>query len=172
MPFVIIVHANGKTVLGQDPVARLFDILDNIRSLDSFVSACNDDDVEHNNCEGLGAVQFWNSSSASVFRDEVGSDDEVIQAMSASTFPNLFPVPENDIFGFPRRNTTSNLLTSVTSYTITMKIPAEVYDPLYRLLVEDALDATLKLRDVWASDPDNDLNIEAIAFFSIYNEYV
>jgi hypothetical protein len=162
-PFVIFVHSDGRGILGQNPVAHLFEALDVIRNLDGYDDVCQmspyvGPDGKHA-CKIHGAVQFWNSTT-SIFEQQVTSDDDVIRAMSADRYPNNVPVYEYEIFGYPQRNETNHLLTSVISYTVVVNFP---FIEESKALEEDALDVILQLRDKWASDPDNVLRLEAVA---------
>jgi hypothetical protein len=169
-PFAIFVHAEGRNILGQKSVAHLFEALDLIRNLDGYDDVCKMSTYigadGKNSCKIHGAVQFWNSST-SIFDQQVASDEDAIMAMSAERYPNNVPVYEYEIFGYPQRNITSNLLTSVTSYTVTVSFP---FIEESKALEEDALDAILQLRDHWASDPTNVLRLEAAAHRTFTDE--
>jgi hypothetical protein len=162
-PFVIFLHGDGRDILGQNPVAHLFEALDRIRNLDGYDDVCNMSPYigpdGKNACKIHGAVQFWNSTTA-IFQQEVASDEDAILAMSTERYPNNVPVYEYEIFGYPQRNATNQLLTSVISYTVVVNFP---YIEESKALEEDALDAILQLRDTWAADPDNVLRLEAVA---------
>lgn len=169
-PFVVFLHGEGRNLLGQKPVEHLFEALDLIQRLDGYNDVCKMSAYVgsdgKNTCKIHGAVQFWNSTT-SIFEQQVTSDDDAILAMSTDRYPNNVPVYEYEIFGYPRRNATNNLLTSVISYTIALNFPIIEES---KALEEDALDAILQLRDTWAADPANVLRLEAVAQRSLSDE--
>jgi hypothetical protein len=162
-PFVIFLHGEGRNILGQNSIAHLFEALDLIRNLDGYDDVCTmsayvGSDGNHT-CKIHGAVQFWNSTT-SIFEQQVTTDEDAILALSADRYPNTAPVYEYEIFGYPRRNATNDLLTSVISYTVRVELP---FIEASKDLEEDALDAILQLRDTWAADPTIVLRLEAVA---------
>jgi hypothetical protein len=164
-------HADGGNVLGYDQVDRVFKTVDSIRSLPGYDEICvksryvDEQTMEHT-CEIWGMLEFWNNSAES-FHANVTSDEDTIFALSALTFPNGKPVSEDSIYGFPQRDE-SGLLTSSLMFTVVIEMPdieeAEDFE-------KDALDLILDgIREDWANEKGNDLRIEIQATRSFEDE--
>jgi len=167
---LLFFHSNGENVLGQEEVQKVFDVLDAVRGVNNYNEACSESDYVNsdgdNVCEIEGVVQFW-GSDASVFEDQVSSDEQAIAAMSETVYPDGTPVSENSVFGKPQRDD-DGTLTSVVSYTVTVKLPPTDAGESFE---DDALDLLLDLRDDWAADKDNSLVLEVTAEGSFGDEF-
>ena len=172
--FVLFFHANGANVLGQSQLDRVFQALDTVRAVPGYDRICakstyKDPTTGETTCEIDGVVNFWNLMTT-IFQQEVGSDQEAIQAMSVETFPDGSPVSENGVFGKPERNSDGTLV-SAQSYSIIFALPGtdeeEVED-----FEEDALDAIHSLSDALEAIEDNNLRLEVLAERSFGDEYV
>lgn len=169
---VLLFHHDGQNVLGQSQVQRMFDVVDAIRSVGGYQEMCAETGHVDNNgdktCKLEGPVNFWNASTA-IFQEQVSSDQEAIEQLSARQFPDLFPVAEEVFFGFPERDEqSSDLLTSAVSYSIFIEIPqvAAAED-----VEAKALDAVLAMDDQWRADPDSNLYVEVAAHRSFPDEF-
>ena len=107
MQFVLFFHSDGQDVLGLDQVTKVFEAVDAVRGVDKYDEMCADSlhvDLATNQttCPISGIVQFW-SSDYSIMQQQVSSDEEVIEAMSASSFPDGIPVNFDLVFGKTER---------------------------------------------------------------------
>jgi hypothetical protein len=167
---ILMFHFDGKNVLGQDQVKRMFEVVDGIRAVDGYDEMCAMseyvDDNGVNNCRLDGVVNFWNASSA-IFEKQVSSDEDAIEQMSALQFPDLFPVAEQVFFGFAERDE-NGLLTSVVSYSIFFHFP---HVDSAEDVEKKALDFLLDIQDVWRDDPDTTIYVEGAAERSFADEF-
>jgi hypothetical protein len=146
--FFMIFHSDGENVLGRDEVSRVFQAVDAVRSLEGYHTMCADshyvNDVGTKTCEMSGITAFWNDT-ASIFDEQVQSDSDAIQALSAEYYPDNTPVAEKNIMGFPERESDGSL-TSALSYSFKIEFPdtekAEKFE-------SKALDTILDLNDAW-----------------------
>jgi hypothetical protein len=121
---ILIFHNNGKNVLSKDQVRLVFNATDTVMQLPSYNDVCSDGDVNITlpngtaiiTCAIGGVMRFWNFSSL-LYDFTTYSDEQVIKAMSVTVYPDGAPVEEG-VFGFPKRNKSSNLLTSAARYVI------------------------------------------------------
>ena len=168
-------HSDGQDVLGLDQVAKVFEAVDAVRGVDKYDEMCADSlhvDLVTNQttCPISGIVQFW-SSDYNLMRQQVSSDEEVIEAMSASSFPDGIPVNYDLVFGKTERENDGfsalNLLTFCQGYMLVIGFP----DTKVAESVKDqALDVILSLRQQWDKDPDNPLRLEVWAHGSFADE--
>ena len=172
--FILFFHANGANVLGQSQLNHVFEALDTVRGVRGYDRICAkstyiNPTTGETTCEIDGVVNFWNLTTA-IFEDQIGSDQEAIEAMSALTFPDGSPVSENGVFGKPERSSDGTLV-SAQSYSITFALPGtdeeEVED-----FEEDALDAIHDLSDALEAIQGNNLRLEVLAERSFGDEYV
>ena len=168
--FILLFHFDGKNVLGQSQVQKMFDVADAVRSVQGYKEMCsNTGYIDRNGvatCRLEGPINFWNASSA-IFHKQVSSDEECIEQLSATEFPDLFPVAEEVFFGYPERDD-SGLLTNSVSYSIFIEFP---HVDAAEDVEERALDAVLYLNDKWSSQPGNDLHVEVAAHRSFADEF-
>jgi hypothetical protein len=166
--FVMIFHSDGENVLGQDEVSRVFQAVDAVRSLEGYGTMCADshyvNDVGTNTCEMSGITAFWNDT-ASIFDNQVQSDSDAIQALSAEYYPDNTPVAEKNIMGFPERES-DGLLASALSYSFKIEFPdtekAEKFE-------SKALDTIIDLNDAW-TEASTTFRVEIVAARSFEDE--
>lgn len=162
--FRLLLHANGKNVLGKDSVSQVFTALDVIRDLPAYQYSCGRQ--QQVMCNITGVTGFWNHS-VSIFETEVASvnynNDSIIQQMSATRFPTGVPVVEKVIFGLPQR-TDQGILTTTQAYHVEIALPdtVEVLD-----LARDVVDAMLAYRS--QLDPEA-LRVEVWTYTSFDDE--
>lgn len=111
-------HSDGKNVLGMDQTRQVMSFVDEIFNMADVQGICSRD-----NFSVLGIPLFWNNS-LSVFGDKVFNEDDLIDQMSAKIFPNGDPVIDPSLYGTSMRNSSTETLTSVLSYMITIRLPA------------------------------------------------
>ncbi|KAL7558591.1 hypothetical protein ACA910_016211 [Epithemia clementina (nom. ined.)] len=172
LDFVLFFHSHGQNVLGQGQVQQVFDALDAILSLPGYEAMCADSTyvdttTNQTTCEIDGLVQFWNLDSQQ-FATQVSSDEETIQALSSSTFPDGTKVSPNAIFGQAQRDETTDLLTSCQGYTVVIRFPDT---DAAESLEDDALDRILDLRQQWNDDSTKRLKLEVTADGSFSDEF-
>ena len=165
LQFVMFFHSDGQDVLGLDQVNKVFEALDAVRGVNNYHEMCADSlhvDLATNQttCPISGIVQFW-SSDHNIMQQQVTSDEEVIEAMSASSFPDGIPVNYEVVFGTSERQNDGfsalNLLTFCQGYMVVIGFP----DTKLADSVEDeALDVIFNLRQQWENDPENPLCLE------------
>ena len=165
LQFVMFFHSDGQDVLGLDQVNKVFEALDAVRGVNNYHEMCADSlhvDLATNQttCPISGIVQFW-SSDHNIMQQQVTSDEEVIEAMSASSFPDGIPVNYEVVFGTSERQNDGfsalNLLTFCQGYMVVIGFP----DTKLADSVEDeALDVIFNLRQQWENDPENPLRLE------------
>jgi hypothetical protein len=149
--FFLIFHSDGDNVLGQDEVIRVFQALDAVRGLEGYDAMCADshyvNDVGTNTCEMSGITAFWNDT-ASIFDEQVQSDNDAILALSSENYPDNTPVAVKSIMGFPERDS-DGTLTSALSYSFKIDFPDT--DKAEKL-ESKALDIIIDLNDAWKAE--------------------
>jgi hypothetical protein len=167
--FLMIFHSDGENVLGRDEVSRVFQAVDAVRNLEGYDTMCA---VSHyvngvgtNTCEMSGITAFWNDT-ASIFDEQVQSNSDAIQALSAEYYPDNTPVAEKNIMGFPERESEGSL-TSALSYSFKIEFPdtetAEKFE-------SKALDTILDLNDAWKAETGTTIRVEIVADRSFEDE--
>lgn len=171
----LIFHANGDNILGYETVRRAFEAIDAVRNLTDYEAICSqspyvDRSTGMNTCEIVGVTKFWDHDTAT-FLASVSNDEEVIQALSASTYPDGTPVSQLDIYGFPESND-DNTLTSVLLFSGGIQLPDLDKESEIEAFEQDILDVLLPgLRTELATNGGN-LRFECDTERSFGDEYV
>jgi len=165
--YMILVHSNGDNVLTQEGGERVFTAIDNIRNTPGYDSLCAEDTRKDlDTCDVLSITKFWNHSHA-IFQDNVASDKDAIDAMSAMDYPDLTPVDERQVFGFPKRDENGDL-TGAISFVSTISLPdvddAEAFE-------EKSINRMLDLKDAWLVESDNKFRLEIFTQRSFSDEF-
>jgi len=171
--FVLVFHQDGdKDILGQDQAERIFQALDTVRGLADYQSVCSSS--ASGDCAVSGVTKLWNNT-ASIFEEQVASDEDAIADMSVQIYPDDgTPVSDNDIFGNSIRDGTSGLLVSAQSYIVVIELPEDDEDAdesPAEDFEEIALDAILALRVKWEAETGNTFHVEVIAYRSFSDEF-
>jgi len=170
--FSLFFHSDGKNVLGEQQMLRMFDALDTVRGVEGYHDLCSKSSYRDHTglptCEVVGAVRFWNSSSA-LFKSQVFTDEQTISSLSHRRFADGMPFNEEDIFGFPQRDQNDQLL-NVVSYSMYILFPPGE-DVQRAQLESEAVDAILALDDSWHDEPSNSLRVEVFADRSFGDEF-
>jgi hypothetical protein len=159
-------HAEGKDVLGMKQVQRMFDAYDVITGLKGYEDSCKQswyyNSKGENTCEVRGPVRFWNSSSTD-FQKAVHSDEDAAVFMSSPTYPDEYPVVEDQIYGQAVRSDSRfvgefegkpiGLLTEVKSYYIYVYL---AYSDSALAIEKLAIDAILDLDQQWRMEDGDD----------------
>jgi Niemann-Pick C1 protein len=174
--FSIIVHMDGDNVLSQEGVRRVFAAVDAVRSAPGYDELCaqstNTNFVNADGevtCEIVSVTKFFNHS-LDVFNSEVKSDEEAIDALSATMYPDDgTPVDLLAILGNAERDETSGKLTTAQMYLISIGLPDvdDAYD-----FEKDALDAIWVVHDAWEAEESNLFRLEAFASRSFSDEFM
>lgn len=167
---VLFFHSDGKSVLGQKEVSRVFEVYDAVVATANYDTMCADSKFINSDgevtCEVDGIVNFWSQDSPT-FESEVASDEEAISAMSQPAFPDGTRVSESGIFGYPERNE-DGTLTSALSYSVVFKLPpTDTADDFE----DDVLDILLDMRDAWNAEDGNTFKVEVQGYGSFGDEF-
>ena len=107
----IIIHAEGRNVLGRDGIDYTFKALDTVRSTKRFDESCTIS----------GVVNFFNDDY-DLFRKTIENDEDAIQAVSVMPYlPNGNFVNREKIFGYPIEGS-KGMLQSVKSFSVRIDI--------------------------------------------------
>lgn len=165
---LLIFHNHGKNVLSKEQVRLVFNATDTVMQMPSYNDVCSDGDINITlpngtaltTCAIGGIMRFWNFSSL-LYDFTTYNDEQTIKAMSAIFYPDGAPVDEG-IIGKPKRNRTSNMLISATSYHVLFGLPDTEKEATYEL---EYLKTVLDLNEKWRSDNKtaNILTVEAVS---------
>jgi hypothetical protein len=125
-PFFFLLHGHGENILGRDAIQRTFEALDAVRSVEEYDAFCQPS-LDHNDlnkpaCEITSVTAFWNHS-VDIFNDQVKSDDDVIQALSALNYPDGTPVATAFTMGYSSKGEKSTAMHSVISFITRVDFP-------------------------------------------------
>ena len=165
---IMFIHADGETVLTRDAVAGAFEALDTVRTLHGYDKVCEDTGfvdprTGEVTCEIFGPTKFWNESAAIFAADTT----DIIATLSARNFPEGTRVPESDLYGFPERDESTDLLTSVLGMTLTIDLPGTENAKEFE---KDAIDALLNLADSWDKRAPSNIRLEVLSESSFDDE--
>ena len=188
----------------MDTMKRVFEVLQLFQGTPGYTTICLAGVYDtapgrerHKTCRIHAATRFWWHNSK-LFDDQVTSDEELKEILSADEYPLGTPVGDHDfILGnykvIPRSNTASEgnsslwnitnnhatfdtgnengtLLISAQSYIIRIELPViDIETSAFEDLVTKEL---LSLRQEWENDPDNPVRLELFTFRSIPNEFL
>lgn len=145
--FLLLIHREGSNVLELEGVKRTFEALDTIRETEGYDDLCKEFYGE-TPCPIYSPTKFWNDK-AEEFEENISTDGEAFEALSASTFPNGEVVVQNQIIGSPTEDENGSLK-GAESLRVTINLP-----PLPERSAdfeEKALDKLFELRDAWTED--------------------
>lgn len=166
---------NGGNLLApghaQRSVQKLFELYNNMTSIEmdgnipGYDEICAEPytDPETNVtavCDDFGAIEFWNLDST-LFQLQVTNDEEVIEQLSASQFPNGKQVHVPGIFGGPVYDNTTGLLTQVEAYRLTLVYPIR----------EETIEFLGQVIDVALDLSDDVFQVEVFAYRSFDDEF-
>jgi predicted RND superfamily exporter protein len=170
------VHSNGKNVLSQRGVERVFEVIQQVTEMEHYQQGCAyaelfGDAFGVGQCHITSVAQFWNESYAS-FVETVETDEDAIRIMSSPTYPSGKLVDERRVLGNAQRQQESLLLTSAQSYLITFGIP---WSNVTLDFVDDVLDKMLNVREEWEQQPDetdDGFRLEMQSHYSYNDEFL
>jgi len=167
--FSVFLHNHGANVLEESAVERAFEALDAVRDLPEYDAVCADSlyvepGTDQRGCRVWGVTKFWNNTVES-FRQ----DDEKLTTISEAFFPDGSVASEEDLYGYPVRDSDTGLLVHVQSYMVMIEFPDTDEAKEFE---KDAIDVILELDDRFEADPEIDLRVEISAYRSFEDEYV
>jgi Niemann-Pick C1 protein len=188
---VLVLHRDGKGLFGEDETdtslalestKRLFESLDEVRNTPRYDELCamsgylypSDSKSGNwtNTCQIVSATSFWNDSTAA-FESEATSNEAVLAAMSASSYPVGGMVDHNQIIGYNKF--TNEILSYGQSYVTVIFLPVDKGDDETSMAFtkdfeKDVIDRILELQDKWAEE-GTDYKVEIIADRSFEDEF-
>lgn len=180
-PIHLILHAHGENVLTMDGVDMLFKALGVFEGTDGYDSVCfsrhgskanwtNAFSYSTKNCDIKGVTNFFNDDHGA-YRDMVGSDDDLIQAIHGPRLPNGQLV--KDVFGYPQEmeipEESKVLIVEAELLKLRVGLPIEEAGGSFEKLVISGL---LDFRQDLQSNDSNVFQIEVLSAQSYANETV
>jgi len=163
-------------MLSREAVQRVFQAVHLVRNNAKYAEICAehetpivDQETGNFTCPIHSVMTFWNNSEA-IFNNRIGDDDECIEALSNTTYPNGETVDRPLIMGYAKADDTSNKLLSAKSFVVTIAMtPAD--EDKAEDVEKKAIDAILDLQEEWAAEPGNRFKIEITAYRSFGDEF-
>jgi len=166
--FIMFFHNDGANVLEKgNNVAHIFAVLDAVRAIPDYDRVCAnstyvDPMTKVKGCKVWGVTKFWNNTAMGY-----EEDPNVLESMSEPLFPDGSFASEQDLFGYPSRNTDTGLLDFVQSYTVVIDFPDT---ELVETFEEEAIGVVLEFDASFLSNPEINLRAEISAFRSFEDE--
>lgn len=151
--FLLMVHTEGKTnAVTLEGATRIFEALDVVRGTPKYAEVCRASthtEIGSNvsTCDIAGITSFWNDTT-SVFESSVNSDDDLLEALSASRYPDGRPVDLEGIVGYPELDQ-DGMLVSGQSFVVVIRLPATTEAEDFE---SNAIDRILDLQDAWDAE--------------------
>ena len=199
-PFDLLIHRDGDNVLTVDTILRAFEALTVFSETPGYAKICAAGDYEtavtgETTCRIHAATRFW-WHNLTLFDEQVTTDQELREILSADEYPLGTPVGDHDfilgnyetfetladdgdgdMMDNNHNNTThsgnmtaNKTLVSAQSYIIRIDLP--VVDTQTSAFEDLVTEKMLKLRQAWADDSDNPVRLELFTFRSIPNEFM
>lgn len=189
---MLVVHRDGKNILGDDPddnelaiegVRRVFEALDAVRDTPGYHELCAKRDYVHpvtkeTTCDIVGVSTHWNDNIA--LFEELQTDQDVVEALSAKTYPSGRGVDFDQVVGFNKCDNDDTIdcrlegiLTSGLSYVTVVGLPGQDETEDEAMDVEsDFIDALKDMKEDWAAEKGNDFRLELLAYRSFEDEFM
>mmetsp|Transcript_19922 Transcript_19922/g.22798 ORF Transcript_19922/g.22798 Transcript_19922/m.22798 type:complete len:920 (-) Transcript_19922:122-2881(-) len=178
-PMEILIHANGKNVLGLEGMKRVFDALDVVRfGTPDYNTICSlPDDQDNKECPISSPTAFWTNHNASLFESKIQTDEETIYELSKLKFANGAKVSRESIYGqaYPTllesledQENAVALLESVSAMRLKIDLPAEKKET--QEFERAAIDNLFALQDQWDKIAGNEFIIEVFTAGSFDDE--
>lgn len=166
--FIMMIHADGKNVIGDEGVRRCFAALDTVTTTYGYKEVCSNtsflDTNGEDTCEVFGVTRFWNGDFDS-YENEIYSNDGVFDAVSASTYPDATTVDLPQILGNYQQ--VNGSVTFAESYTVTIPFP-ETSDTIQ--MEARLVDNLLRIQEEWDREFNNPFRLEFQAQRSLSDE--
>lgn len=163
--FLINIHADGSSVIGKEGMERVFAVFDTIRDTEGYSDVCGM--MNETRCSIVSPTAFWNHSQ-SLYNDNVSNDEDVIVALSQSTYPNGLPVDQMAIVGNP---TFDDVGFVVESPVFMIRFDLPPIESTTEDFEERALENLLDLQDQWIEETGNIYRVEFFAERSFSDEF-
>jgi len=182
--FQLLVHAEGKNILGNEGLKRVFAAIDTVRDLPNYDKICDQasltmlkpsssiDALDRNNtkptCFMNSPTRFWNHD-INEYSSEILNDNETIQRLSMMEYPDGITVNRASIFGKDEPGSQdANTLTSVKVFKASIAFPSfdEAVD-FQRIAIEQMLD----VRKQWNTESGNIYRLEVFGGSSFNDEF-
>ncbi len=158
------IHANGESVIAKEGMERVFVAFDTVRDTSGYNEVCGIDEVA---CFIDSPTAFWNHS-LSFFESQVTNDDDVILALSTSTYPSGLPVDLMAITGNPTIDEVGFL---VDAAVFLVKFDLPPLDPITVDFEELVLEKLLELQEKWIQEDGNKFRVDFFAERSFSDEF-
>jgi len=173
-PIYTTLHANGENVLtnAQETVKRLFTIFDTIQNTEGYDDICKDAEVfmkdsnGDNTCFISSPIQFWNYSYA-LYESSVTSDQDVIEILSQTVWPDETPVNEIFLLGDLTRGDDGIIISTKMLLSYVYLPQGDETLDLETRITQNVLD----LREQWEKESDNMLRLEFLTDRSFDDEF-
>ena len=162
-PLYTTLHANGENVLTnpQETIKRLFTLFDTIQNTEGYDDICKDAEISmkdsngDNTCYIMSPIKFWNYSYA-FYESSVTSDQDVLEILSQTVWPDETPVNELGLFGDPVRGDDEILISTKMLLSYVYLPQGDTTLDLETRMTQNVLD----LREQWENESDNMLRLE------------
>lgn len=166
--FLMLIHADGKNVIGDEGVRRCFTALDAVTTTYGYDEVCSSTSFENvdgeDTCEVFGVTRFWNGDF-DTYENEIYTDDDVFEALSASTYPDATTVDLPQILGNYQQ--VNGSVTFAESFTITIPFPV-TSDATN--LEKQLIGSLLKIQEEWDKEFNSSFRLEVQASRSLSDE--
>lgn len=130
--YFVLLHRNGGNMFDEQvslqSIQNSFDVMEELEKTDGFDEVCpstnNPDDDFETSCPWSGVTRFFNNSRQ-IFESQIQTHDELMEALSASIYPDGTFVLRAEIFGKVVVNEETNMLESAESYLMTLGLPKD-----------------------------------------------
>jgi len=183
----LLVHAEGKNVLGNEGLKRVFTAIDTVRNLPDYNKICDQasltmpklsssfDAMDSNNtnstCYINSPTRFWNNS-VNEYTSENLNDQDTIQRLSMMYFSDGTAVDPVSIFGNSKRgrrdDENTEILSSVQLLMVQIALPQiSVADEFETVIIEKMLN----VRKQWNAESGNIYKLEVFTSRSLNDEF-
>jgi len=163
----LLIHAEGKNVLGEAGVNYVFDAISLIKDIPGYDELCAESSHVGKDgkvtCNIRSVALFWDNDME-LYKEDIRKNMDIVKELSGSEFPNEDPVDVDEIFG--NAETDGATLTFVQSYPILIILPGIEASEQFEL---EAIDRLNDLRDTWKND-GNQLDMEFMTYVSLEEE--
>ena len=155
----MLLHQQGANIMEDcpDAVAKAFDVLEALEGMEEYDAACTTNDGD---CPWSSITQFFNNTR-SVFEaaGSFESNDECLEAISATNFPDGEFVAVNRILGNPVYDDDSGILVSAEStfHILGLPLADDVRDAVEEFEAE-AIDVLFEVERTWSTYQLEQLN--------------
>ncbi|CAB9516137.1 patched domain containing [Seminavis robusta] len=166
--FILMVHADGANVAGNEGIRKCFNALNALTNTPGYTGVCSDAayvgmDGSHT-CDVRGVTRFWNGNLTQ-YSQQVTSDVAARAALSASAYPDGAAVDLPEILGNYQIDDDGNV-TFAESYILTIPLP---FTKEAKDFEAEALDKLLDMQKEW-DQGGNSFRLEVQAERSPHDE--